>query len=298
MITVSTAIRDPQNNFAQIGAAGADVLIASVAAVLDSVNFLETGKLTLFQSTGQVVSDQEWPADANDLTPFFYTDLTSPAVPVAIFDQILAVEDNQLNTIKFDGHLAYVYHPPDFSGQYYLVIFVKESEIFAPVDDTLEDLNAASITISLTLAGIVVAVFAFLMGVVLYIIDHILKVFAEMSHNVDALLGNVGCAEKDLTDGMVAVSPVSTFELQNMQMGMNNLIATMRATRERNSTAATVENPSFLRMVELNSLVEFTASETPSAPSVTHIYDHGADSGAGSGALEIAKAIPVDREEM
>ena len=218
MVTVSHMIRDPTNNYFAIGVAGADVLIATINTVLDSVNFLETGKLTLFQNTGQVVSDKEWPAASNDPNLFMFSNLTSPPVSQSLFDQILEVEDNQLKTIKFGDYIAYVYHPPDFSGQYYLVIFVKESEIFAPVDDTLDDLNAASLTISLTLAGIVLGVFAILMGVVLYLIDQILKVFAEMSHNVDALLGNVGCAEKDLTDGMVDVSPVSTLELQNMQL--------------------------------------------------------------------------------
>ena len=43
-----------------LGVSGADILIQDIQSVLASVSFLETGKLSLFTSTGQVVSDIEW----------------------------------------------------------------------------------------------------------------------------------------------------------------------------------------------------------------------------------------------
>ena len=291
MITASHTIKDPTANDATIGVAGADILIGSISEVLDSVNFLETGKLTLFQSSGQVVSDREWDIDVST-EDFYFSDLTTPVVPADVwYNDISTVPQDGLRTVKFNGNIAYVYHPEEYQGQYILVIFVRENEIFAPVEDTLNDLDAANTTISLTLAAIVLVVFVFLMFVVLLMIDQILEVFAEMSHNVDSLLGNVGCAERNLTDGMVDVSAVSTIELRNMQAGMNGLIASMRQTRAANSGAAVnVANPGFGNMQQFNGLVKFTTMSEPEAPPA---YDYAAPAPAQPVDVPVAQAVPM-----
>jgi hypothetical protein len=291
MITASHTIQDPSQGFATVGVAGADIVIDSIGSVLDSVNFLDTGKLTLFQAdSGQVVSDREWDL-ASSTDPFFYSDLTQPVVSARAWDDIHSTEPGALRTVKFGGNIAYVYHLEKYEGQYMLVIFVREREIFAPVEETLDDLDQANTTISLTLAAIVLVVFVFLMFVVLLMIDQILDVFAEMSHNVDSLLGNVGCAERNLTDGMVDVSAVSTIELRNMQAGMNGLIASMRQNRADSSGAAlNVANPGFGNMNAFNGLVKFTTMSQPDAPPA---YNY-ADAEAAASAVPVARAVPIN----
>lgn len=268
MITVSRVIYDYTVSTTVLGVSGADILIESLNEVLSEINFLESGKLTLFESSGQVVSDQEWSMDSSDLTPFMYSDLTSPAVSTSTWNSIVATPAGEESTVKFGGYVAFVSHLADYSGQYYLVVFVKEEEILAPIASTLDNLDSANAEISGMLVGISVSVFVVLMFVVLMIVNGILKTFADMERNVDTLLSNVGCTERNLADGMMDISSVQTIELQRMNNNMNAIINNLRNSRE-SSQPATMSNAAYDQASFFQNMVPFyTVSVTEAVPSI------------------------------
>jgi hypothetical protein len=225
MITGAKVMYD-QNNI-KLGVVGADILISSINDVLHNVNFLETGKLTLFEISGQVVSDAEWDEDvqASSTKPFLFSDLLSPEVFQTTFDNLIDVGVGEQMTGTFRDWVAYSYHLEAHDNTYFLVVFVKSEVIFSDLDD-------ANKSISIMLALITVCVSVFLIMVVLCIVNNILKTFSDMEQNVDALLSNVGCPEKNLAFGMVDTSVAHSAELHNMNTNMNCVIKNLRNVRE------------------------------------------------------------------
>jgi hypothetical protein len=263
MITCSRVILDESDNL--LGVVGADILIASINKVLDGIKFLEDGKLTLFEESGQVVSDPEWDTVAQESpAPFRYYNLTSPAVSLNTWNGIKSAKINEKKTVSFGGYKAFSYHLPDYDGKYYLVVFVKESEILEPMDEPIEDLDQANASISILLVVITFVVFVVLMVVILAIINQILRTFSSMERNVDALLANVGCPEKNLADGMVDVAHVHIAELQNMSSNMNTVITNLRNVRQQQ--ADTTSNPAYEQSTFFNDLVPFAQIEMTSMP--------------------------------
>jgi predicted PurR-regulated permease PerM len=141
---------------------------------------------------------------------------------------------------------------------------VKESEILEPMDEPIEDLDQANASISILLVVITFVVFVVLMVVILAIINQILRTFSSMERNVDALLANVGCPEKNLADGMVDVAHVHIAELQNMSSNMNTVITNLRNVRQQQ--ADTTSNPAYEQSTFFNDLVPFAQIEMTSMP--------------------------------
>lgn len=263
LITGSRVILD--DNGVLLGVVGADILIDSVNKVLDGIQFLEGGKLTLFEESGQVVSDPEWTSTIQQQEDIFtYTDLQAPAVSSSTWNQIKSVDVDEKKTVSFGDYKAFTYHMSAYGGKYYLVVFVQESEILEPLDEPIDDLDAANASISILLSVITVVVFLVLMVVVLAIINQILRTFNHMEKNVDALLANVGCPEKNLADGMVDVSHVHIAELQNMSDNMNTVITNLRNVREQQADLTT--NPAFEQSSFFNDLVPFSQIEMTTVP--------------------------------
>ena len=263
MITGSRVIQDESGSV--IGVVGADVLIASLNAVLDAIKFLEAGKLSLFDTTGQVVSDPEWDSVAQQSAAIFtYADLTSPAISDSSWNQISSAAINEKITVTIGEYNAYTYHLPAYNGQYYLVVFVKESEVLEPLEEPVKDLEEANESISIMLVLITLAVFSVLMACVLTIINVILKTFHHMERNVDALLSNVGCPEKNLADGMVDVAHVHIEELQRMNSNMNTVISNLRQSRDQQGGLTT--NPAYEQASFFNDLVPFAHVEMTRMP--------------------------------
>ena len=137
----------PEVTSTEIGVIGIDILIEEIASVMNNIKFLDDGKLTLFTGDdGQVVTDVEWTPTANsiyeqrDPQGFFYYDLQSPSVTESTWNDIRSTpagEKKQITIESPDGDeekrkLIFVKHLSDYNAQYYLVVFVDESEIVEP----------------------------------------------------------------------------------------------------------------------------------------------------------------------
>lgn len=57
------------------------MLIESLNKQLEDISFLKTGKVSLFETSGIVVADKEWPLNPNDNTEYHYYTLQEPQIP-------------------------------------------------------------------------------------------------------------------------------------------------------------------------------------------------------------------------
>jgi hypothetical protein len=229
------------------------------------------GKLSLFISGGQVVSDIEWQPTVSDTSAFTYRDLVSPAVSASLWARIEGVYPGQEATFISGSNHIFVNHIADYAEQYYLVVFVKTSEIYASTKQELDDMEEGNVTTSVIVVCTFVVLFALLMGAMLLLINGILKTFAEMENNVDKLLANVGHTERFLADGMVPVHSANTEELQNMQNNMNLMFRNMQAARD-NSGTATTPNTGYQQSNAFFGMVPMSSTQ-PSAPPLSFAYE-------------------------
>lgn len=254
-----------------LGVSGSDIVVSDIQAVLDSIQFLDTGKLTLFTTGGIVVSDAEWNPDLTTTSIFTYADLTNPAVSADQWASIEGVAAGTTETIKSNGYHLFVKHLSEYGAQYYLVVFVKTSEILAPSDEIVEDMETNNAVISVTLAVVFAVLFIVVLGVILHLVNGILASFTETERNVDQLLANVGHTERNIAEGMVDIKNANSIELQNMQHGMHAMIATLQRARGDRANADAAENAGFNNMTALQNLVPVTDSKT-NLPNVSYVF--------------------------
>lgn len=217
-----------------------------------------------------MVSDIEWQPTLTDTEEFTYRDLTSPPVSDSLWGQIEGVETGKAVTVQSGDYHIFVNHLSQYAEQYYLVVFVKTSEIYASTKEELDAMDEGNLTTSLVVAGIFVALFVCLMGAMLFLISGILKTFSEMERNVDQLLANVGHTERFLADGMVDVQSANTMELRNMQDNMNTMIQHLQSARQQGQDTTTTntgyqQSGAFYDMVPLSNI-------QPSAPPLSFAY--------------------------
>ena len=228
---------DPYGRLA--GVAGADILIATISETLNSINFLQSGKLTLLRTDGQVVVDNDWDISTSD-SAFYYYDLANPPVSQSLWSQISAVAAGVTKKISYEKtsgpsqyhrRVAYVKHLDVYDEQYILVVFISTNEIYSPIRDAIDELKSINLTV-LTSMGIGLAVmFAVLLLFMFYLIRSIMKVFSGIENNVEQLLRNVGQAGRTLGSDMVEVDAGASSELTQLSTNMNDMMHHLQASR-------------------------------------------------------------------
>jgi hypothetical protein len=251
MITGARAVYDTvdvTSTSTPIGVVGIDLLMENIAEVLNGIKFLSNGKLSLFHgSDGQVVTDIELDY-ATASTEMYYTQLKSPAVSRTLWSAIRSTSSggSKKLTIDPDGKLidateidansdtntyVFVKHLSQYAGQYYLVVFVAAKEILAPVTPALDKMASSNVTTSLVLMISLVVSMIVLLGMMMFMMRSIIKVFNILQENVEKLLRNVGTAN-GLGDGMVEVHEAASNELHVLQNSMNIMINNMQASND------------------------------------------------------------------
>lgn len=224
-----------------IGVVGVDILIGSIAEVLNSIKFLETGKLSLFTgANGQIVTDSEWDY-LSATTEAFYDVLANPAVSTSTWEQIAQTPVGTVQEISIENssgakELIYVKHLSEYGGQYYMTVFVTEDEIMLPLKPALESMKSSNVSVTITLVTSLFVSMILLLGLMVLIIRSIIKVFNIMEQNVEKLLRNVGTANTNLGDGMVQVHESVSNELQHLESSMNSMIELLQRNRVVDTT--------------------------------------------------------------
>jgi hypothetical protein len=203
MISISRAIKNV-NTGEVVGVAGSDMLIQIIQDNINSIQFLESGKATLFQIDGVVVSDPEWTPDPLDQTGFMYTDLKNPAIDDELW---LKISESDLDqTVTDDYHYNGVdykvvhYRSSEFDGRYVMVITVPKSEIFSTIDEIVKEMDSTSKDTIGLVAGIFVACIL-ISGLLTFLLVNIytrpISQVKTMTANMNQQLGR-----GDLTEGL------------------------------------------------------------------------------------------------
>jgi len=251
MITGARAVYDRYETTpttAPIGVVGIDLLMEDIAEVLNGIKFLSTGKLSLFHGyDGQVVTDIELNY-ATATKEMYYNELKSPAISTTVWGAIRTTPagGSKKLTVSPDGYLidefeidknsdtnkyVFVKHLSQYAGQYYLVVFVAAEEILAPVTPALDKMASSNVTTSVVLMISLFVSMIVLLGMMMYMMRSIIKVFNILQENVEKLLRNVGTAN-GLGDGMVEVHESASNELSELQNSMNVMIQNMQTTND------------------------------------------------------------------
>ena len=194
MITVAQQIYDNLGTF--IGVAGSDLTIDNLRDIIDSVLFLDSGKVSIFQTDGIVVADQEWSMDKTDPIGYTYQDLTNPRISTGTWESITSIEPGQTKVHNFnsggDDYLVITTNLDSFNGKYLVSVFIKESDITKPIEPTLQKLEDNGTTSIIILVVIAVVVSAFMGIVIYYTAIQIVEPLNGAKTNLDALVMSLG----------------------------------------------------------------------------------------------------------
>lgn len=240
MSAIATSTSTPQGSL--IGVVGADILLNTVTSVLNSVKFFDTGKLSLIRTDGQVVSDKDWNITTSTES-FYYYNLTSPSVSLDVWNEILNVAAGERSIITHNGdsEQIYVSHLSSYDGQYILLVFVSTNEIFSPVADAIDELEAINVSVLSGLGIGLIVMFIVLLTFMFFLIRSIMKVFMAIEKNVEQLLRNVGKSDATLGEDLVEISTAASSELNELNTSMNTLITNLQSNRG-NPVTVTVGN--------------------------------------------------------
>ena len=215
-----------------IGVVGIDILINEIAETLNATQFLKTGKMTLLQSNGQVVADQDWDFNDPDSDVFYYSDLTNPPLSEGTWTAVEQLEPGSTSTYSQGGHKIYASRLSDYDGQYFVLVFILEKEIFDPIIDIQKENNQNAVNTTVFLVILCSVLLVVITTVVVLLIRSILRTFKDVEKNVSNFLRNVGDNARSLGDGMTEVNEGNARELSTLQSNINTMIYNLQ--RQRN----------------------------------------------------------------
>ncbi len=233
-----------------VGVAGADMLISNINEAIQNIKFLETGKVTLFESNGIVVADKEWERweerldeDVLDPKPMKYDDLSKPSVSNSLWDKINTTEIGKTKSfdemIDGEDYLVTVSFLEGFGDKYLLVVFIPKQEIVKPVEDIKDDMDDVTATIRnglliiAAISSVVIFIFSFLMT------NAIIKPFNEIKKNFKKMKDNIG--GEDIGEGLIPISEGFGAEQKEMATEFNTMVVNLQKSRDK--TSAYVVNP-------------------------------------------------------
>lgn len=261
------------------GVVGADLLIETLSEHLGNIKFLESGKLSLIRSTGQVVADNDWDI-ATATKAFYYSDLTTPSVSDALWTKIYLTPAGETNTISYedngDERKAFVKHLSVYNGQFYVVVFILEEEIYSTVAEAIAQLESINAEVCIILAIGLSCMFALLIFLMILLIRAIMKIFQEIEGNVEQLLRNVGQSDKRLGDNMVVIDSGASSELTQLSQSMNQMVHNLQANRGLQSVEVTKEGGGQITLDQMWNLVPM-GDTAPNAPKALNMLPEAAE---------------------
>jgi len=245
MITIAVPVFDVETN-TFVGVAGSDMLLTTISKNIQNIVFLDSGKVTLFETGGLIVADREWNASVDDTIPWTYSDLQDPPVSDNLWNTIEniapGVTDSITQNINGDDYSITISHILGFDDKYYLVVFILTSEITKPIDSIITEIQ--TVNIGITVGLILGLVFASVLVILIVICttNSIIKPIDQMNKNINQMIQNIGT--ENITEGVTGITGGIGEEQQALKKNFNLMIEHVKEFR----SAATeqVENPYFL----------------------------------------------------
>lgn len=189
MITLATVVKDGNT---VIGVAGSDMLISTIDENLQNINFFETGKMSLFDIGGNVISDNEWKHTGE----YSYMDLQQPTITDELWSKMTNSALNVVHSQNYtDGSIDYIvgYSKVEvYENVYIVTAIVPSDEVYRESDIIVGKIENISDRVLYITLGIVCAVIV----VVLIISYNLMKGISDQITSYmdisDKVVGNIG----------------------------------------------------------------------------------------------------------
>ncbi len=183
MLTFAVNVRLP--NSTNLGVAGADLLLSQLQNRISGLSLLDSGKVSMFDVAGNVVADREWVDMTKGLT---YKELQRPPLSDSLFSTLKAFPTTPI----VDATSGYTLSVSAITPQFFLVSYVKQSEVSAPVRALENAIGHQNLVFCLAFFGFfVVLVVALFIQIVLVVRD-ITKPLQQIDANIAVLTGCLG----------------------------------------------------------------------------------------------------------
>lgn len=229
MITISKSIfKGETQEF--VGVAGTDMLIDIIKNNINSMKILDGGKITLFETSGTVIADNEWAMDKNDPTLYTYSHLRNPPVTDDLWNNIVSSTDSNERIIDYtiDGNdwLIVASNLDGFGNKYLFIAFVPKNEITEPIDNISLTMIYTSVFSSVGLILLFITVSLFVLIGVILIARCITKPLTEINKNINQMVSNIGA--NDITKGLTDVRGGIGTEENKLTTGYNSMVYYLR----------------------------------------------------------------------
>ncbi|CAH6420877.1 Cache recognition domain protein [uncultured virus] len=234
MITIAKTVRNIETNEI-IGVAGADMLLTNLNKILGNIKFLESGKVSLLETNGQIVSDKNFNLNNNDTNILTYSNLNNPTISDEIWKEIVLTKIGEIKSYKYniegENYIIKVNHLNKFNSKYLIIISVKEEEILSSANEIIINTNKINLvmSVSLTISFIVFIIFIILL--ILYSTKKITYPLNVINKNINNMIKNIG--KENIYDGMKKVPNGLGNEINELVANFNKMTQELNAQKNK-----------------------------------------------------------------
>lgn len=225
-----------------VGVAGSDMLIDQIYENINRIQFLDSGKVTLFETTGIVVADREWDLDPDNENQLSYSDLTEPPVSDDLWTEMLEQPTDETVSLEKEiggeDYLLVIRYLSEYNNRYLMVVFVPRSEVTAPIDPIIDEMKSVNVSTSVSLTIVFLVLSIIVVLVILRAANKITKPLDDMNDGINTMLENIG--KEDIMDGVGEVQGGYGTEQQQLGQNFNQMTDKIREWRDE---AKVEQNP-------------------------------------------------------
>jgi hypothetical protein len=208
-----------------IGVVGGDMLIDTIKQNIERIKILDSGKATLFTSTGIVIADKEWLADVNS-NIYTFRDLENPEINDETWN--LLTSSTTDFGIYTNGNYKIVVNRIQLEKQYYyLMLTIPDNKITEPLNNIINNIETSKTSSLIIISVVTIGVIVVTILITIYISNSISESIKALCESSDKIIKNLG---KD--DIMVDVNSVKNntgyLEVNRMEEQYNNMLEQLR----------------------------------------------------------------------
>lgn len=209
-------------NNSAIGVAGANMRITKITNIINNINILKYGKVSLLTSSGIVIVDKEW--DENSTNLYTYRDLKNPPINDFTWGQIT----NQIQGIYNVENYKMTANKIFLANKvYYLIMTIPTEEITKPINNIINSISDSknNTIIIISVSSICIIILTILL--IIYMSNEISSSIQKLCENSKKIVNNLG--KDNLFEGVETLNNKEKFlETYKLEKEFNSLVSQLR----------------------------------------------------------------------
>lgn len=220
MITIAKPIL---SNGQIIGVAGGDMLIDTIKKNIERIQILDSGKASLFTSTGVVVADKEWTSDVNSVL-YTYRDLQNPKISDTTWNLLISTPQG----IYTNGDYKIIVNKIQLEQQfYYLMLTIPDKKITEPLNNIINNIEDSKASTLIIISVITIFVIIVTILITIYISNNISRSIKALCESSDKIIKNLG-KDNIMVDVNSVQNQTEYLEVNRLQEQYNNMLDQLR----------------------------------------------------------------------